>query len=172
MTSYVLCIRTGPRQASPLIRYLQDSSVDGATVQAVRDMGRADGVLDREFARSFAASLNGGTCDDLRARKLTLPIARAAVLLGDPAGPSLLRRIGTMDGSTQDIAACVHTIETSGALDSCLNYARTMVANAWATVDPLLPSSLMKAMVEAFSWPLLHRASSTAPTPTNTTSTT
>ncbi|MGH3754641.1 MAG: polyprenyl synthetase family protein [Pseudonocardiaceae bacterium] len=97
-------------------------------------------------------------CDDLRARKLSLPIARAAVLLGDPAGPSLLRRIRTMDGSPQDIAACVHTIEASGALDSCLNDAHTLLANAWAAVNPLLPSSLMKAMVEAFSWRLLHRA--------------
>ncbi|MGB8996449.1 MAG: hypothetical protein WCC65_14220, partial [Pseudonocardiaceae bacterium] len=61
-------------------------------------------------------------------------------------------------GSPQDIAACVHTIEASGALDSCLNEAHTLLANAWATVDPLLPPSLMKAMVEAFAWRLLHRA--------------
>jgi geranylgeranyl pyrophosphate synthase/predicted secreted hydrolase len=135
----------------PLVRLLCDFfEALGLAYQIVDD------VLDMQPTPHRA--LRRPPCDDLRARKLTLPTARAAVLLGDPAGPSLLRHIRTMDGSPQDIATCVHTIEASGALDSCLIEAHTLLANAWATVDPLLPSSLMKAMVEAFAWRLLHRA--------------
>ncbi|MGH3763874.1 MAG: polyprenyl synthetase family protein [Pseudonocardiaceae bacterium] len=136
-----------PRLAEPLCDYFEAL---GLAYQIVDD------VLDMRPAP--LRPLRRPPCDDLRARKLSLPIARAAVLLGDPEGSSLLRHIRTMEGSPQDIAACVDTIEASGALDSCLHDAHALLANAWAAVDPLLPPSLMKAMVESFSWRLLHRA--------------
>ena len=44
-----------------------------------------------------------------------------------------------------------------GALDACVEQAKTMVNDAWELMDPLVEDSLAKLMLRGFGWYVLER---------------
>ena len=55
------------------------------------------------------------------------------------------------------IDAVIATLESTGALDACLDDARGLVESAWQRLDPHVEDSLPKLMLRAFGWYVLER---------------
>jgi hypothetical protein len=48
-------------------------------------------------------------------------------------------------------------VTACGALQACVDRARTLVENGWAKAEPLLEPSLPRVMLRAFGWYVLER---------------
>ncbi|MEW6474123.1 MAG: polyprenyl synthetase family protein [Actinomycetota bacterium] len=95
--------------------------------------------------------------DDLRAGKVTLPVAKAVALLPGADRVALRDQLGSLPHQPDRIRDCITVIEECGALDSCLTDARSMIDTSWARLDPTLPASHSKAMIHAFAWFTVYR---------------
>ena len=52
----------------------------------------------------------------------------------------------------RDIGAMVSLIESSGALQTCIDEAHELVEKAWVPVDETVPDSFAKVCLRAFGW--------------------
>ncbi|HEY2592536.1 MAG TPA: polyprenyl synthetase family protein, partial [Chloroflexota bacterium] len=95
--------------------------------------------------------------EDLSEGKVTMPVAKAMGLLGARDRAWLWDTISAGPGDPNTLDVAIERIEACGALAACHAEAEDLVENAWSTLDPLIPSSLAKLMLRAFSWFVLER---------------
>ncbi len=95
--------------------------------------------------------------EDLGEGKVTMPVARAIGMLDAPERTWLWNTIAARPTDPRVIDAAIDRIEACGALRACQAEAEQLVEDAWITLDPLVPNSMAKLMLRAFSWFVLER---------------
>lgn len=95
--------------------------------------------------------------EDISNGVVTLPIAvaMARLPLADRAWLWATLQQRTTDALV--IAKAVEMVTTCGALQACVDQARTLVEDGWAKAEPLLEPSLSRLMLRAFGWYVLER---------------
>jgi geranylgeranyl pyrophosphate synthase/predicted secreted hydrolase len=95
--------------------------------------------------------------EDIRAGKVTLPVAKAMSRLGLAERRALWEGISARPTDAPAVARLIETIEVCGALDACDGQARALVESAWQRLDPLIVDSHVKIRLRAFGWFILER---------------
>jgi geranylgeranyl pyrophosphate synthase len=123
----------------------------------VEHVGLAFQIVDDVLnLRGFADALKVRG-EDLSEGKVTMPVATAMRLLDTPDRTWLWNTISSLPTDPALIQSAIDTIEGCGALRACRDEARQMIEAAWSFLDPLIPNSLAKLMLRAFSWFVLER---------------
>lgn len=107
-----------------------------------------DDVLDVLGAAQGSAGKHQG--EDMRAGKVTMPLAHGIGRLSDPVGVWAAVRDGKADEHT--VRAVARELVDCGAVQACYDEAREHVDKAWAALDPLLPNTFTKMMVHALGF--------------------
>jgi geranylgeranyl pyrophosphate synthase/predicted secreted hydrolase len=95
--------------------------------------------------------------EDIRQGKVTLPIARALARFPLNARRWLWWTLCSRPTEPRTISNVIEVLESSGALDDCMQLAHDQVERAWLSLDPVLDDSQGKLMFRAFSWFVLER---------------
>jgi geranylgeranyl pyrophosphate synthase len=95
--------------------------------------------------------------EDIRAGKVTAPVARALSLLGHAERRRLAEILTARVKDEVHVAAAIALVDGCGALDACAGDARALVESAWQKLDALLPDSQTKMRLRAFGWFILDR---------------
>jgi geranylgeranyl pyrophosphate synthase len=88
---------------------------------------------------------------------VTLPIAIAMSRLPKPDREWLWSTLQQKTTDETTVAAAVEMVTACGALQACVDQARTLVETGWAKAEPLLEPSLPRVMLRAFGWYVLER---------------
>jgi len=118
-------------------------------------LGLAFQLLDDVInLQGFGKSLKT-KAEDLIEGKVTAPVIRALMALG-AAGDAERQRwlwgqFGVSDGE-REVGAMVDLIEATGAFETCIGEAHSMVDAAWLKVDAAVPDSFAKVCLRAFGW--------------------
>ena len=95
--------------------------------------------------------------EDIAHGKVTLPIAKAMGVLEPEPRARLAELLLAQSDDPARVQEAIEIIEDCGALDACDLQARALIDEAWKTLDPVVPDSLYKIMLRAFSWYVLER---------------
>jgi geranylgeranyl pyrophosphate synthase/predicted secreted hydrolase len=95
--------------------------------------------------------------EDLTHGKVTLPVARALGALDAKERLHLWALVSLRSADPAIVGEAIALIEKAGALDGCVDQARTLVEDAWRELHPLVEDSLAKVMLRAFGWYVLER---------------
>ena len=95
--------------------------------------------------------------EDLSEGKVTMPVAKAMGVLDARDRAWLWDTIAARPTDPDVVDAAIARIESCGALGACQAEAEQLVEDAWSALDPLVPNSLAKLMLRAFSWFVLER---------------
>ena len=95
--------------------------------------------------------------EDLSEGKVTMPVAKAMGMLDARDRAWLWETIAARPTDPDIVDAAIARIESCGALGACQSEAEQLVEDAWSALDPLVPNSLAKLMLRAFSWFVLER---------------
>lgn len=138
--------------------------VGGGTPVQIEAMGRYFDALGLAFQivddvlnlRGFKGELKQ-TGEDISHGKVTMPVARALAALNETERRRLWRLVSMKSHDVAVVGEAIALIERCGALDACMNEARTLVEDAWQALTPLVSASLTKVMLRAFGWYVLER---------------
>jgi geranylgeranyl pyrophosphate synthase len=123
----------------------------------VEHVGLAFQIVDDVLnLRGFANDLKQRG-EDLRAGKITMPVAKAMSLLDLDARTWLWSTLEARPEDQDVVERAIDLLEDRGALQACQMEAERLVEEAWSALDPLVPDSLAKLMLRAFSWFVLER---------------
>lgn len=95
--------------------------------------------------------------EDISHGKMTLPSAIALGRLETEQRRWLWDTIASKPTDPEVVEACIELIESTGALDACVEDARARVEDAWAALDPVVEDTLPKLILRAFGWYVLER---------------
>ncbi|MFD9739046.1 polyprenyl synthetase family protein [Umezawaea sp. NPDC059074] len=131
----------------------------GLAYQITDDLMDLDGVTGPAASGEVRATKHVG--EDLRAGKVTMPLARAVGLLPPDRMAAVWAAVrdGRADlGTVREVAAA---LVECGAVRACHAEARSHVDTAWAALEPLLPNTFTKVVVRALG----HYAARRTPEP-------
>ncbi|HXX66659.1 MAG TPA: polyprenyl synthetase family protein [Polyangiaceae bacterium] len=97
--------------------------------------------------------------EDIRLGKVTLPVVKAFGLLDADVRRRLWEIVSARSSDPNAIDEAIDIIEGCGALQRCVDLARSLVHNAWSALDPVLPDSFVKLSIRAFGLYVLDRQS-------------
>lgn len=121
------------------------------------ELGVAFQIVDDVLnLRGFEGGLKDAG-EDITAGKVTLPVAIALGKLELTERTGLVETLRSHTHDPNSIRAVISVLEDSGALEECNRRAKAMVEDSWNSVQSLLPESLWKVMLRAFSWYVLER---------------
>ncbi|HET8932736.1 MAG TPA: polyprenyl synthetase family protein [Polyangiales bacterium] len=112
----------------------------GGTAQQVEALGRF--FEDVGIAYQIIEEVS-----DRNITQLTLPVARAMTLLRTTERRALVEALRSQPQS----AALRETVERCGAIEACRKEAQELSEASWSKLEPLLPASLAKLTLRAFS---------------------
>jgi len=95
--------------------------------------------------------------EDVANGTITMPVAKAMGRLPLERRRWLAQTLASRPKDPATIAAVIESLETCGAVEACVDEARTLVERAWQAADPLLADSIPKVMLRAFGWYVLER---------------
>jgi geranylgeranyl pyrophosphate synthase len=95
--------------------------------------------------------------EDISNGTVTLPIAMAMSRLPRDKREWLWATLQSKPSDEATVASAVELVQACGALQACVDLARTMVDTGWAKAEPLLDPSLSRVMLRAFGWYVLER---------------
>jgi len=95
--------------------------------------------------------------EDIAHGKVTLPVAKAMGLLDQNDRGRLSELLLAQSNNPDHVREAIDLVEKCGALDACDAQAQQLIDDAWSTLDPVVPDSLYKIMLRAFSWYVLKR---------------
>lgn len=105
-------------------------------------------------SQGFGKSLKT-KAEDLIEGKVTAPVIRAMMALGETGGTTSQRWLWgqySLPSDQRDVAGMVELIEGTGAFETCIDEANAMVEHSWAKLDALVPASFAKVCLRAFGW--------------------
>lgn len=120
-------------------------------------LGLAFQIIDDVLnLRGFKGELKE-RAEDVMQGKVTLPVAKALGRL-----PLAERKwlYGTLQSKPTDprvVESVVKKIDQCGAIDACVDQARTLIEDGWEEFQPLVDDSLTKVMLRGFGWYVLER---------------
>ncbi len=119
----------------------------GLAYQITDDLMDLGGVTGPTATGATRATKHVG--EDLRAGKVTMPLARAVGLLPPDRMADVWAAVreGRADHTT--VAEVAEALVECGAVRACHDEARTHVDTAWAALEPLLPNTFTKVVVRA-----------------------
>lgn len=95
--------------------------------------------------------------EDISNGVVTLPVAIAMSRLPKADRAWLWDTLQKKTTDEATVAAAVEMVTSCGALQACVDQARTLVESGWAKAEPLLEPSLPRVMLRAFGWYVLER---------------
>jgi geranylgeranyl pyrophosphate synthase len=95
--------------------------------------------------------------EDITAGKITYPIAKAMAILNKEERKQLWDIVSAKTDDLDLLAAAVALLDKHGVIEICEKEAKQILERAWKKVDPLLPDSMVKINLRAFSWFVLER---------------
>jgi geranylgeranyl pyrophosphate synthase len=90
--------------------------------------------------------------EDISAGKVTIPVVKAISRLPKAEMRALWETIKTQPQDRATVDRCIQVLEDCGAIDACILQAQTLVDDAYAVLQPLIPDSFSKIMLRAFGW--------------------
>ncbi|WSQ06346.1 polyprenyl synthetase family protein [Streptomyces sp. NBC_01231] len=120
----------------------------GIAYQITDDVADLYGLVSAEEHRQGITTRP--PAEDLLNGEVTYPVARAVGLLHTADRQRL--RDALRQHSDAGARQASDLLQRSGAIEACMSEARTLVDEAWDTLDPLLPPTPHKAMVRALGW--------------------
>ena len=120
-------------------------------------LGLAFQIIDDVLnLRGFKGGLkNAG--EDITHGKITIPVAKAMSRLDRAERAKLWETVQSKPTDLKVVEQVIGTLEDCGALDACVEQARSLVEDAWQAFTPLAEDSLPKLMLRAFGWYVLDR---------------
>ncbi len=106
--------------------------------------------------RGFAGNLKQRG-EDIANGTVTLPIAFAMSQLPADQRAWLWQTLQDKPTDEVTIASAVELVTTCGALQACVDLAKTLVETGWQKAEPQLEPSLSRVMLRAFGWYVLER---------------
>ncbi|WP_047871616.1 polyprenyl synthetase family protein [Nocardiopsis sp. RV163] len=113
----------------------------------------SDDVMD---LRGLTAPAEGGgrsatkhTAEDLRAGKVTMPLAHAVALLPPRRVRELWYAVRDGDADEATVAAAAASLEECGAVAACTGEARDLVERTWKPLRDLVPCTWASVMMDA-----------------------
>ena len=95
--------------------------------------------------------------EDITAGKVTICVAKAAAAMPADALEDLWLKIKSRPEDRETIDHCIAVMEDAGAIDACVDQAKTMVEDAWNDLDKVIPDSFSKIMLRSFGWYVIER---------------
>jgi len=95
--------------------------------------------------------------EDISNGVVTLPIAVAMSRLSRADREGLWATLQQKTTDQATVAAAVELVTTCGAIQACVDRAKTLVEDGWAKAEPLIEPSLSRLMLRAFGWYVLER---------------
>jgi geranylgeranyl pyrophosphate synthase len=89
------------------------------------------------------------TAEDLRAGKVTMPLAHAVELVPAERMREIWRTVRTGDTDLGTVTKIVKTLEEHGAIDACRQEAHDLIEQAWGPVQSLFPVTYHSIMMRA-----------------------
>lgn len=96
--------------------------------------------------------------EDITCGKVTIPVVKAMGKLKTKEERAKLW--ATIESKPEDpdvVAGVIEQLEGLGAIEECVTDAVTLVENAWATLDKVVPDSFPKIMLRSFGWFVIER---------------
>jgi len=94
--------------------------------------------------------------DDIRAGKVSFPVAKAATMLPYAEFEALWKLIKSKPQDDEVVLMIIQKLENSGAIEASVDYACGLVEKAWVKVEMHLVDSMAKCMIHALVWRLVH----------------
>jgi geranylgeranyl pyrophosphate synthase len=121
------------------------------------DLGLAFQIIDDVLnLRGFKGNLKA-KAEDVQQGKITLPVAKAMSRLGPADRKWMYETLRTKPEDMRVVESVVQKLESCGAVDACVDQARSLVEGGWTKIAPLIDDSLAKMMLRAFGWYVLER---------------
>jgi geranylgeranyl pyrophosphate synthase/predicted secreted hydrolase len=95
--------------------------------------------------------------EDIVAGKVTFPVAKAMSLLDAAERRRVWDVVRSKPQDQKVVDSVCETLERCGALPQSMEHANTIVRDAWAEVDKVVPDSYHKLLLRAFAWFVLER---------------
>jgi geranylgeranyl pyrophosphate synthase/predicted secreted hydrolase len=95
--------------------------------------------------------------EDIRDGKITYPVIKAIPRLNSEQRNYMWAVLQEKTSDKAKIKSVIDLLNSVRAIDDCLEEAKDIVEKAWRKVDPLLPDSLAKLMMRAFTFYLTER---------------
>ena len=98
--------------------------------------------------------------EDIRAGKITFPIAKAMhgqCLSDQQQRQEVWNIIQKKTTDMKVINNMIEVLEHCGGMDQSVNYAKSLVEEAWKKLDPIIPDSFYKLVLRAFGFYILER---------------
>lgn len=108
-----------------------------------------DDILDLLGATAAPGRTRKHTGEDLRAGKVTLPLAHAVALMPSHRTTSLWKSVRDGDVPQDIVREAATDLIRCGAVQACYAEAEALVEDAWRRLDPLIPASVTKVIVRA-----------------------
>ncbi|RCV48042.1 polyprenyl synthetase family protein [Marinitenerispora sediminis] len=137
------------------------AGAEQAQLRALRDYAEAvglayqinDDVMDLRGVTApdgtGAARPTKHTAEDLRAGKVTMPLAHAVALLPGRAVRDMWHAVRDGAADQQTVTEIARALEKHGVVDACLAEARGMVERAWRPLQAVLPLSHHSVLLRA-----------------------
>lgn len=113
-------------------------------------------VDDALNLRGFREGLKD-TGEDIRAGKITVPIAKALSRLDRPGRQRLAETLSSRTDDAARLAEAIALVEACGALDACQAEAEARIEAGWRPFDAVVPDSYFKVYLRAFGSFVLDR---------------
>lgn len=108
-----------------------------------------DDLLDLLGATAPTSTTRKHSGEDLRAGKVTMPLAHAVPLMPPDQLASLWKSVRDGDTPQDVVREAAHQLIECGAVKACYAEAEALVEGAWRRLDPLIPTSITKVFVRA-----------------------
>lgn len=118
-------------------------------VADLRGLSAPDGDGGRDATKHMA--------EDLRAGKVTMPLAHAVALLPSHEITDLWHTVRDGEADEAAIAAAATKLEACGAVAACVEESRSRVDQAWKPLHDLLPCTWASIMMRALGAYAVHR---------------
>jgi geranylgeranyl pyrophosphate synthase len=95
--------------------------------------------------------------EDIMAGKVTMPVAKAMSRMNKADRQKLWDTVSSKPQDTTIVNNVIADLEKVGAIDACVEQANSIVEDAWAKLDPIVPDSFAKMMLRSFGWFVVRR---------------
>ena len=91
------------------------------------------------------------------AGKVTMPVAKAMSRMNKADRQKLWDTVSSKPQDTAIVNKVIADLEKVGAIDACVEEANSIVEDAWAKLDPIVPDSFAKMMLRSCGWFVVRR---------------
>jgi geranylgeranyl pyrophosphate synthase/predicted secreted hydrolase len=122
----------------------------GLAYQITDDVMDLEGVTRRLDSDEVVATKH--VAEDLRAGKVTMPLAHAVGLLSIDRMSAVWQAVRDGGADEATVREVAEILVECGAVQACYDDAKAHVDRAWSVLEPLLPGTYLKVMVRALGF--------------------